>query len=92
MYTNMLDTHKYKSFNNHILHEYKKPSDACFECLPPYAAMLSMNERNTYSRFLNTIRQGYVPLEDSTVENDVVVKWVSRYQYITYLLLQKLPM
>eukprot|EP00977_Amphora_coffeiformis_P020196 scaffold8005_cov275-Amphora_coffeaeformis.AAC.14 len=50
-------------------------TDACFDCLPPYAAMLAMNERNAYSRFVNAIRQGYVPLQDSTMNNDAVVKW-----------------
>lgn len=50
-------------------------TDACFECLPPYAAILSINERNTYSRFLNALRQGFVPLSDEIVENDQIVKW-----------------
>ncbi|KAL7465800.1 hypothetical protein ACHAXS_006117 [Conticribra weissflogii] len=50
-------------------------TDACFECLPPYAAILSMNERNTYSRFVNAIRKGFVPLDPSTINDDRVVKW-----------------
>lgn len=50
-------------------------TDACFECLPPYAAYLAMNERNAYSRFVNAIRNGYVPLQQETMNNDVVVKW-----------------
>ena len=36
--------------------------------------MLATNERNAYSRFVNAIRQGYVPLQDSTMNNDAVVK------------------
>lgn len=50
-------------------------TDACFDCLPPYAAMLSMNERNTYSRFVNAIRRGYMPLRPDTINDDKVVKW-----------------
>ncbi|KAL7543946.1 hypothetical protein ACHAXR_013317 [Thalassiosira sp. AJA248-18] len=50
-------------------------TDACFECLPPYAAMLSRNERNAYSRFVNAIRQGYVPLDEDTINDDRIVKW-----------------
>jgi len=50
-------------------------TDACFDCLPPYAKLLSMNERNTYSRFVNALRKGYVPLSDATVMDDAVVKW-----------------
>lgn len=50
-------------------------TDACFECLPPYAAILSMNERNTYSRFVNAIRKGFVPLNPETINDDRVVKW-----------------
>eukprot|EP00956_Cyclotella_meneghiniana_P043393 scaffold267948_cov142-Cyclotella_meneghiniana.AAC.3 len=50
-------------------------TDACFECLPPYAALLSMNERNAYSRFVNAIRKGFVPLTQNTVQDDRIVKW-----------------
>lgn len=50
-------------------------TDACFECLPPYAALLSMNERNAYSRFVNAIRKGFVPLNQNTVNDDRIVKW-----------------
>jgi len=34
-----------------------------------------MNERNAYSRFVNAIRQGYVPLRESTMNDDAVVRW-----------------
>ena len=34
-----------------------------------------MNERNTYSRFVNAIRKGYVPLNEATIMDDTVVKW-----------------
>lgn len=50
-------------------------TDACFDCLPPYAKLLTMNERNTYSRFVNAIRKGYVPLAESTIMDDRIVKW-----------------
>lgn len=50
-------------------------TDACFECLPPYAAVLSMNERNTYSRFVNAIRKGWVPIGQEIIHDDRVVKW-----------------
>lgn len=50
-------------------------TDGCFACLPPYASMLAQNERNTYSRFLNAIRLGYVPLSQETINNDQVMQW-----------------
>jgi len=50
-------------------------ADACFECLPPCAAWLSTNERNTYSRFLNALRKGYLPLSQQTLQDDALVKW-----------------
>jgi hypothetical protein len=48
-------------------------TDACFECLPPYAALLSSNERNAYSRFVNAIRKGFVPLNQNTIQYDRIV-------------------
>jgi len=49
---------------------------ACFECLPSYAKMECMNERNTYSRFVNALRAPeYVPLMEGTVNNDSLVRW-----------------
>lgn len=50
-------------------------TDACFECLPPYASIVSMNERNAYSRFVNAVRKGFVPLNQNTISDDRVVKW-----------------
>jgi len=50
-------------------------TDACFECLPPYAKMLTVNERNTYSRFVNALRKGYVPLSENVLNDDKIVKW-----------------
>lgn len=49
--------------------------EACFDCLPPYAASLAMAERNTYSRFLNALRQGYLPLSQQTLQDDSLIKW-----------------
>lgn len=34
-----------------------------------------MNERNTYSRFVNALRKGYVPIGDRIINDDVVCKW-----------------
>lgn len=50
-------------------------TDACFDCLPPYAAWLSMKERNNYSRFLNAIREGYLELSEETLNDDALIKW-----------------
>lgn len=52
-------------------------SDACFDCLPPYASMLAINERNTYSRFLNALRAGdqYI-LSQETIKSDQLIQWV----------------
>ncbi|CAB9497968.1 M protein repeat protein [Seminavis robusta] len=50
-------------------------TDACFDCLPPYAAALSMQERNTFSRFLNVLKKGYLPLSQETLENDDLMRW-----------------
>eukprot|EP00529_Nitzschia_sp_RCC80_P023830 CAMPEP_0113451700 /NCGR_PEP_ID=MMETSP0014_2-20120614/6472_1 /TAXON_ID=2857 /ORGANISM="Nitzschia sp." /LENGTH=457 /DNA_ID=CAMNT_0000343061 /DNA_START=205 /DNA_END=1578 /DNA_ORIENTATION=- /assembly_acc=CAM_ASM_000159 len=50
-------------------------TDACFDCLPPYAAYLAVNERNTYSRFVNALRKGYVPIGDHIINDDVACKW-----------------
>ena len=54
---------------------FDKNADACFECLPPYAAWLATNERNNYSRFINALRKGYVPLSQQTLQNDNLIKW-----------------
>ena len=37
--------------------------------------MLSTNERNAYSRFVNAIRKGYMPLQPTTINDDAIVKW-----------------
>eukprot|EP00581_Thalassiosira_minuscula_P013224 CAMPEP_0183734462 /NCGR_PEP_ID=MMETSP0737-20130205/43878_1 /TAXON_ID=385413 /ORGANISM="Thalassiosira miniscula, Strain CCMP1093" /LENGTH=407 /DNA_ID=CAMNT_0025967955 /DNA_START=211 /DNA_END=1434 /DNA_ORIENTATION=+ len=50
-------------------------TDACFNCLPPYAGWLTSNERINYSHFVNALRQGFVPLSPEVVNNDAVVKW-----------------
>ena len=34
-----------------------------------------MNERNAYSRFVNAVRKGFVPLSQNTINDDRVVKW-----------------
>jgi hypothetical protein len=50
-------------------------TDACFACLPPYASICAMNERNAYSRFINAIRKGNLPLNQETIMDDQVGKW-----------------
>jgi hypothetical protein len=50
-------------------------TDACYDCLPPYAGWLASNERISYSHFVNALRKGYVPLNPETVNNDQIVKW-----------------
>lgn len=50
-------------------------TDACFACLPPYASLLSVNERNAYSRFLNAIRKGFLELNPDVINDDSVMKF-----------------
>eukprot|EP00574_Skeletonema_japonicum_P008660 CAMPEP_0201728364 /NCGR_PEP_ID=MMETSP0593-20130828/15621_1 /ASSEMBLY_ACC=CAM_ASM_000672 /TAXON_ID=267983 /ORGANISM="Skeletonema japonicum, Strain CCMP2506" /LENGTH=392 /DNA_ID=CAMNT_0048220437 /DNA_START=324 /DNA_END=1502 /DNA_ORIENTATION=+ len=50
-------------------------TDACFACLPPYAVLLSMNERNAYSRFLNAIRKEFLSLNPDVINDDSVMKF-----------------
>ncbi len=38
--------------------------------------MLSASEKDTYSRFVGAIRDGFVPVEESTINDDVIVGWV----------------
>ena len=37
--------------------------------------MLATNERNAYSRFVNAIRKGFMPLQPTTINDDKIVKW-----------------
>lgn len=62
------------SLTPHWHQSYNK--DACFACLPPYASICAMNERNAYSRFINAIRKGNLPLNQETIMDDQVGKWV----------------
>jgi len=50
-------------------------TDACFSCLPPYAGWLASSERINYSHFANALRQGYVPFNPDTINNEQIVKW-----------------
>lgn len=50
-------------------------TDACFDCLPPYAGWLASNERINYSHFVAALLRGYVPLNPDTLNNDQVLKW-----------------
>jgi hypothetical protein len=51
-------------------------TDACFNCLPPYAGWLASSERQNYANFAGAIRQGgYLPLRDETINNEQVLKW-----------------
>lgn len=48
---------------------------ACERVLPPYAGWLTSTERINYAHFARALRQGFVPLQQSTIGNKVVVKW-----------------
>lgn len=50
-------------------------TDACFACLPPYAGWLASNERINYTHFAAALRQGFVPIDQNTLNNEQVVKW-----------------
>lgn len=50
-------------------------TDACFDCLPPYASNLAMKELDTYTSFVSALRQGFVPISQNTINDDAVVKW-----------------
>jgi hypothetical protein len=50
-------------------------TDACFDCLPPYAGWLASNERINYRNFVAAIRLGYAPISPETLNNDQVVQW-----------------
>ena len=47
--------------------------DACFECLPPYAAWLSMKERSNFVNVQKAMQ--FVPLSQETVGNKDLVKF-----------------
>jgi len=50
-------------------------TDACFDCLPPYAGWLASTERINYGHFAAALRMGYVPLNPNTLNDDEVIKW-----------------
>lgn len=51
-------------------------TDACFDCLPPYAGWLASSERQNYSNFVAAIRQGgYLPLSQEIINDGRVLKW-----------------
>lgn len=50
-------------------------TDACFDCLPPYAGWLASNERINYSHFVAAILNGYVALSPDTLNDDMILKW-----------------
>ena len=51
-------------------------TDACFDCLPPYAGWLASSERQNYMNFVAAIRQGgYLPLQQETIQDGQVLKW-----------------
>ena len=51
-------------------------TNACFDCLPPYAGWLASSERQNYSNFVAAIRQGgYLPLSQETIQDGKVLKW-----------------
>jgi len=69
-------------------------TDECFECLPPYAAKLSLEEKNMYSQFVGAIRDGFVPVEETTMNDDGIVSWaynvaLTRFHEVWYPSRQK---
>lgn len=48
-------------------------SYACFDCLPPYAAYLALNERHNFVNFQKAIRNG--PFKEEILKNVTVLKW-----------------
>ena len=48
-------------------------TQACFECLPPYVAWLSLTERNNYVNFQKALQ--FVPISDETKNAYKIVKW-----------------
>jgi hypothetical protein len=59
-------------------------TDACFACLPPYASLLAMNERNAYSRFAATIRKGFLNLNRDVIDDDSVMKFAYNVAYTRF--------
>jgi hypothetical protein len=50
-------------------------TQACFECLPPYAASLSRKERETYELFSIALKNGYLELSDETLADEALIQW-----------------
>ena len=50
-------------------------TQACFECLPPYAAFLARKERETYESFSNALRNGYLELSQETLADEALIQW-----------------
>lgn len=57
-----------KVFNNGASMTY-----ACFDCLPPYAAWLSLSERQNFVNFQKAAK--YLPLSEDILSNVVVLRW-----------------
>lgn len=50
-------------------------TQACFEALPPYASMLSREEKETYESFYNALRNGYLELSAETLNDERLIEW-----------------
>ena len=59
-----------RRFNNGVA-----MTDACFECLPPYASYLASQERSTFEIFLQALREGYLELSDETLQDVPLLTW-----------------
>lgn len=59
-----------RRFNNGVA-----MTDACFECLPPYASYLSSQERSTFEIFLKALREGYLELSNDTLQDISLLTW-----------------
>jgi len=59
-------------------------TDACYDCLPPYAGWLTSNERVNYSHFAAAARQGFVPISQEVLGNDAIMKWAYNVAYTRF--------
>lgn len=59
-----------RRFNNGVA-----MTDACFECLPPYASYLASQERYTFEIFLKAMREGYLELGTEILQDTDMLQW-----------------
>ena len=59
-----------RRFNNGVA-----MTEACFECLPPYASYLASQERYTFEIFLQAMQKGYLELSTEILEDIPLLQW-----------------